>query len=803
MHRLPFLVLAALLLATLWPVLGGDATLFYGDTALHFAPQKELSVEVARAGFAPLWNAWINLGEPLAANPSLGVFYLPGLIFHFCFDAGQAISLSLAIHLLFLAIGAYRFTRVAAPGAPWAAGTCGIGLALSGIALSYTTNPQYLYSLAWMPWILCLAHLSAARPMAAVAWGSAVAFSFLAGDPQVSTLAAVISVAYSWARGARRAIAVAAALGLAVGLVALLPSLELLWTSRRGAGLALEEAAHWSFHPWRLLTLLVPELFGMPGPSNTFWGHPLILGLNNTRTWFFAIGVGLPLWAGLPAARGRGVPVLAASLLGLVVMALGTFGPLFPLAHEWIPGVSAFRYPEKYLGPAIVLAASLGGLGLARVERNSPTRAVPLSLMALGAITLTLGAALWAADGVQAWIEAWSLAPNTDLALAETREEGLRSMLGGAAAFGVGALGWRVHRAQRLRSSSSQRGTAVLLPFLFFALTALEAMPRARRMLWTADPSLLDAPTELGRALGGRIHTQQRPPRMIRDGASLDPYPWPTGMDGERITYARWRSSGKPNFGLLEGLAYPLGYSGLETAEARSLITPLALHPGATAVRLATPHVVAGWPSSGAVLRDLESGALRLSPVQLRGGLRLLDVAAPLPAAHRVSEWLLGPHADTLLPLSGPTQLDTTEVVLDGRVRTSNGSEIRAWLANSGPGAGPVEETWSPNRVSWTWKGPGGLLVVRDRFAAGWLAIDDKGRRLPILKADGLLRAIPVPEDSRGLVLLYDPKSIRIGGWVSLLACLIGSIGLATKRGTRFPSGWQPLHGIWNSKPHG
>ena len=62
-----------------------------------------------------------------------------------------------------------------------------------------------------------------------------------------------------------------------------------------------------------------------------------------------------------------------------------------------------------------------------------------------------------------------------------------------------------------------------------------------------------------------------------------------------------------------------------------------------------------------------------------------------------------------------------------------------------------------------------GVAVLLDEKAPGWTAEVD-GEPAPILLADGLFRAVPVPHGAREVVFRYRTPGLRLGAVVSLLA---------------------------------
>ncbi len=72
-------------------------------------------------------------------------------------------------------------------------------------------------------------------------------------------------------------------------------------------------------------------------------------------------------------------------------------------------------------------------------------------------------------------------------------------------------------------------------------------------------------------------------------------------------------------------------------------------------------------------------------------------------------------------------------------------------------------------------EGAGGLAVFSERFAPGWRATID-GQDAPILRVDGLLRGICVPEGEHTVALLpFRPFTLYLGACVSGLALIVAT----------------------------
>jgi uncharacterized membrane protein YgdD (TMEM256/DUF423 family) len=71
-----------------------------------------------------------------------------------------------------------------------------------------------------------------------------------------------------------------------------------------------------------------------------------------------------------------------------------------------------------------------------------------------------------------------------------------------------------------------------------------------------------------------------------------------------------------------------------------------------------------------------------------------------------------------------------------------------------------------------------GLLILSEVYYPGWRASVD-GLPAPVLRADGLLRGIPIPQGQHVVRVWYAPASVRAGLAISALALiLIGAVGV-------------------------
>ena len=78
-----------------------------------------------------------------------------------------------------------------------------------------------------------------------------------------------------------------------------------------------------------------------------------------------------------------------------------------------------------------------------------------------------------------------------------------------------------------------------------------------------------------------------------------------------------------------------------------------------------------------------------------------------------------------------------------------------------------------------------GHLVVLDAYAPGWRAEVD-GRPAPLLQADGVFRAVPLPPGRHQVECRYLPASLAWGGGVSLGVALGMAATFARRAASRF-----------------
>ena len=78
-----------------------------------------------------------------------------------------------------------------------------------------------------------------------------------------------------------------------------------------------------------------------------------------------------------------------------------------------------------------------------------------------------------------------------------------------------------------------------------------------------------------------------------------------------------------------------------------------------------------------------------------------------------------------------------------------------------------------PNRIELhTDSSQDGFLILSEIFYPGWMAYVD-GEKVPVFRADYLLRAVPLTEGRHHVIFVYRPISFIAGGGITMVTFLL------------------------------
>ncbi|MBI2194537.1 MAG: YfhO family protein [Planctomycetes bacterium] len=377
---------------------------FYrGELLLHALPAGEFLACWMKQDVFPLWNHLVSCGHPYAADPLSAAFYPFQAVAFLIFGSHTALNIIILSHFVLAGASLFAFGRGVGLSSP-AALAGGLIFMLNGYALSQGHHPEALRTFAWLPLLLLCAGRSArgGSPLwtlvlglvlgiqflggdAACAWGNTLAaaayFFFVALNREMSFAAAPLpkpaqaqrraerieGIAHRgqhqdcWPRAALRLAARAAAalaLGLGLSAVQWLPTRELAFSASDPATSPLNSRreAQALFSASTLVKVVAPNLDGGSADS----GPLLFLGSTAVLLLIPAVRTARKRLAGFCV-------VLAA---GGLLLAAGPYSPLWRLL-QGMPDARLGLHPGRFVFLALAAASILASLGLEVLEQAS------------------------------------------------------------------------------------------------------------------------------------------------------------------------------------------------------------------------------------------------------------------------------------------------------------------------------------------------------------------------------------------------------------------------------------------------
>jgi hypothetical protein len=736
---LPWLLALTALLPDLGAAIPGRSY-YFRDFSVTFYPLRLFAAREWAAGRWPLWNPYIHEG-----SFALPVLY-PLDLLHVLWPSPAAVSWLLTLQLPLAALCGYWLARDL-KASPLGAFVAGSVYAMGGLCLSSLNLYVFLQALALAPLVVLTFRRAAARggrwvPAAGLALGLSLTTLALEFVLQGLTLGLALGLAASRGRAGFGRMATAVLVGLLLAGVPVALVGGMLAETVRGVGFPPEVALGNEAHPLSLLQALIPGLFGsLSSPVESWWGgHFFTKGF----PYFLSLYVGphaLALaWTGLPAiARRRRWILLAGAGLGLWY-ALGARGGLAPLVTS-LPVFRSFRFPSKALLLPHLAVSLFAGLGAERLSRGEGWGRYGRAAGAAAALALALaGVVLAFPDPVGTWAH---IEPSFRAALGQALTVGclrvvIVALLGVGLAVAVGK-GW-----MRARPA-----TALVMVVLVLDIAQAGAGLNPQTTPRFFDPLPEMAAEGLNRLEGGRVFTY-----------GLDYSP----------AFLRFLNQGSAGRGLVSffinrQLLAPYNniLDEVESPEAKDLTSFVLRPPEFTSEEYAPAGVAGILPRlrNAAVARVLSLDPLEHPELKLRAAVPVGTPDLRLFVYEVDRPWSRAYFACRVLPALGPDQAagvpygagfdPSRDVALEEprEAMCGKGTVRRVSIV-------PGEERYRTES-----DGPG-YLVTRDSFARDWFATVD-GRGVPLLRANGKHRAVPVPGGSHDVELRYRPRGLFPG----------------------------------------
>ena len=693
------------------------------DVVSVIYPLRSYAVDLIKRGELPLWNPLMFGGYPLLANFQVALFS-PTFLLYLLLPKLSAWTGQVVLQPFLAALFSYLFLRHLKV-SKFASAMGGLIYAFSGFNIIWLEWNAHALTAAWIPLILLLT--SKFIKEAKIKWGVflsvAVASQIFSGYPQLFIytllsiflyLVVVLRRELTWKILFRLSLFIL--LGLSLTAIQTLPALELLINSQRVQEILSYDL---TYLPWQnLISFLAPDYFGNHATGN-FWG----MG-NYTNNIGYAGAVSLIL-ASIGYFNFR--KKREAVFLGLLLV----FSLLFSLPFVWTKIFSGAYSMTRILVLANLAVAFLAAFGLEALFKK--VRGLDISTALFYFLTLIIIAAF-------SFITWQSSADDNYLV-------GLRNLA--FPAFFVGltivilAVGVKVKKLVKL--SVVMVGLLAVSELFRFGW---KYTPFSRRDLVFPETPVISF-----------LKSQEAPFRFLSENVipmnMWVPYGLesPSGYDAVYpVTWSKYlgvankSDKNAPSLGryaVVENYASPL----IDMANNRYL---LVLSKGAKELELEESGYkkvfedksVSVYENSGAFDRALLAFDWIVQKEQEKVFERLLD---PTFALSRV------------LILEKDPGLRPKEILPMGDVSYRKYSPRESVLKTRA------------NKDS--------LLFVSEVWYPGWEAFVD-GNKTEILRANSTFRAVKVPEGEHEVGFIYDPKSFKIGGWLSIATLIFLSATL-------------------------
>jgi len=753
--------------------------LFLGETFAvrdHLAwtlPSRAFLAESLRDGHVPEWWDALRLGQRFASDPNNGVTY-PLAWGVALFDPLLGADLLLLFHILLAGVGTLLFARRLGASA-LAAFFGASALMTSGYMTSMIVSGTILLPLGWMPLVAWAAlgvaqsearreHLGHGLILTAVLAGS-VASGNPAGVNNLVLAGAIIALTARRRWPALSVLAGAGGLGALMGAASVSVALFTLSDSTRAGGFSLAESGAWSMHPLRLFELVWPQILGhgLRPEQNLaeLWARG---GGTLEANWSGSDYVGIPVLfcAGLASVRGRGVPRRLGILsLFFLLLALGTFTPIYGVYRAVFRFEHVLRYPEKHLASALVLWSALAAIGFDHLfdPAGSRARLVRISAGLACVLAAGLGVAYLLRERLVDLVASTSLARGLGMdaqaALSVVLDGGLAATV--AAAMLPLALGLR---------GMPRLGRFARPGFVAVAVAQLVAHDWSEHVLIARDlirkaPAILEP---LPRPSPGEL------PRLLRRARDI----MPITVSGEGRAFYLHQLAAQ-NVATRFGFAQVPGYTIAGTMRFESFVAASGssnlerimdlldirylIIEASQAAGMGMPQRSLGVLAGHVVLENEERRARAFVAYRYRHGLSDQQVLERLFAPNRSDVDLGAIH------LAG------------GGGNRSDGDEK--------PDPCSIERPVPEHVILHCRARASGYVVLLDEWTPGWTATVDRATA-PLERADVVFRAVEIPAGDHVVEMRYRTPGLRAGAMVSLTGCLIFvGLALAWLRGSK------------------
>ena len=750
LFRYPNIFLIAVPAVLYGPILVSGKTVFWGTQITQFVPWWTQAVNTLRAGELPLWNPLNGMGAPLLANYQSALLYPPtwlvlglGLVLGTAALAwGQALLIML--HLMWAGLGmAALVKRLGWGELPQL--VSGLAFGMSGYLVARSHFLTINFAVSWLPWILLATYQlvkSKRTNYVILKLGLILGLQLLAGHAQITWYSILLAIAWMlfwawltdrWNAIKRSSIHFVAAVfaGISLAAVQLLPTAEYLLQSQRSAAVDFDTAMIYSFWPWRIVTLFVPNMFGSPAAGDyqgyaTYWEDAIYIGLLPVILAVLAIMSRRKKRVETNLVWFAAVAILVGSLF-----ALGDNTPIFPWLYRNMPTFDMFQAPTRYSIWAVFSLALLAGMG-AKLWRRPESRGWYWSrLGVMAAVSVSLSAGL-----------GWWLSSTGNIAFGDIRPTFIPAVaLAGIWGLLAGILNLTVPKSWDAPAAIPWKWLLGLVLALDLLVVSWGLNPGTSLELFMESPSNLNEVQELSE--GRRVYISPEEERLLKFERffSFETFE----LEEEWINL---RAALLPNTNLLEGIASANNFDPLIPGNYDRWMNALDEAPSNI---------------KSEMLGRMNVGLVEHTDPTFPYGVRFdyIDNGARarwLPCEFRTKDSESALNA----VLSGNVDMLTTVII------ASIQSDSNRCVIGQKADISIISE--SSNRVELEIDAPtDGWLVLADVWYPGWES-KVNGQVIEIFKADYLFRGVQVVKGVNVVEFVYRPMSVRLGAAISLFA---------------------------------
>ncbi|MDB5389299.1 MAG: hypothetical protein JWM11_4945, partial [Planctomycetaceae bacterium] len=346
---------------------------------LAFRPFPALGLKLTQE--IPMWNPWSMAGVPWIGNPQSGALY-PFNWLYWILPGIDCANWLVFFHHWWAGFGTYLLARrfgLSFIGG-LAAGVFSLGAPYM-LAQTCEGHVSQVCLMSWAPWLwLCYERIRSRQPGGVIGAAFVMSMAFFCSHVQeLYYLVLIFSYFALWDGffqhdsdsgwpNWRIPCQWFGAGCLTAGMVAaeLLPVWVYLRQAVRAAGITATQASFGALEIRSLWQLLDPLAYG--GPENSMQPESYAWGSYWETVLYFGIGPSLlsiwaicRCWHRYPTRRLVGIALIA------ILFSFANKTPLFPLLHQFVPGIGMFRAPMRALFHASFAIALLGGLGLDQI----------------------------------------------------------------------------------------------------------------------------------------------------------------------------------------------------------------------------------------------------------------------------------------------------------------------------------------------------------------------------------------------------------------------------------------------------